>query len=109
MNRPSEKRGAARWFGAALLASLSVPFLCGSIREDEFLCNEAVEHFHDCCADDSPLPSDFCAVRSSCDSSHSAGLTVAQSRCIIGQSCSSLQKMCAQLRSTGAGGPGSCL
>jgi hypothetical protein len=91
------------------MLSLSLPFTCGSIREDEFLCNEAVEHLHDCCGENTVLPAHFCQVTSGCGGGHQPALTVEQSRCILGQSCSALQGMCAKLAIYGDAGPGGCL
>jgi hypothetical protein len=85
---------------ATIVVTLSTPFFCGSIREDEFLCNEAIAHVRSCCGG-ATVPADFCEFTSGCDGGgHSPSLSPSTSRCLLAEDCGALRQRCATWTST---------
>ena len=61
----------------------------GGIREDEFQCEQAVAHLHDCCPDLDP-GAVSCSFSSSCGATLFTTFSVEESQCIQDASCEAI-------------------
>jgi hypothetical protein len=67
--------------------------LLGSIRQDEFECEEAAVHLDDCCAEVDGTALDCRFVEGGCErDSKPTQLSVSQSQCILRRDCASLRE-----------------
>ena len=62
---------------------------CGGIRQDEFICENAVAHLTDCCPGFSPSTIE-CHYDTSCLGTTYPELDETQGECILGESCAAL-------------------
>ena len=76
-----------RGFTVALVVGLMMA--CGDIRQDEFLCENAVGHLQQCCPGFNPGAID-CTYAPGCTSTVYPELDATQSDCIMDQSCGAL-------------------
>jgi hypothetical protein len=77
-----------RGFTVALVVGLLMA--CGDIRQDEFLCENAVGHLQQCCPGFSPDAVN-CTYAPGCTTTVYPELDATQSDCIMGQSCGALR------------------
>ena len=73
-----------------ILGAIAFTSACGDgpLREDEFLCQEAYAQLEKCCRyDQLSQASYYCAF----DDRHAPALTPDESRCVLAESCSTLQ------------------
>jgi hypothetical protein len=93
------KRGRRRpSIGAALVAVLAVLLACGSVPDDEFLCEEAVARLEDCCTGFQPRRFNCENVRG-CNSNRVPAVNERASECIRDRGCADLEStgVCASL------------
>jgi hypothetical protein len=76
-----------RGFTVALVVGLVMA--CGDIRQDEFLCENAVAHLQRCCPDFTSSSID-CTYAPGCTSTVYPELDATQSDCIMSESCGAL-------------------
>ncbi len=69
---------------------VGVALSCGSVREDELLCEEAVSLLEDCCASLDPRRLN-CEYQTSCASSNVPVVTERAADCIRARSCADLR------------------
>ncbi len=82
---------SSRWSSGFTLSLVGVLLACGSIRQDEFLCENAVSHLQGCCPgfDASAVE---CHYNAGClDDTTYPELDETQSDCIMAESCATLR------------------
>jgi hypothetical protein len=88
-SRPSRRRGRG-----ALTITLLVAVLlgCTGIRQDEFVCEDAVSHLQECCPGFQAGNVDCSYDPGGCESNAIyPEISIAQSACIRGESCNTLR------------------
>ncbi len=112
--RDRSRRGRRRWAAFLTPALLALLFLArcqGGLRDDELYCEQAANELAGCCAGFDPTNLSCTYGSSGCQTSYPA-LTVAESDCILAESCASLvsTRVCARamealpIQTTGDGG-----
>ena len=82
-------RLARRAPGWLIAAAVGLMFACGDMREDELDCEEAVSHLQDCCPGFDARRIE-CIYVTGCGGTTYPAISIAQSQCIRGESCSAL-------------------
>jgi hypothetical protein len=78
------------WTGFIISLAVTVPTACGSIRHDEFACENAVAHLKACCPDFDASAID-CRFVDGCGGTSYPEIDVSQSDCIQAESCDTLR------------------
>jgi hypothetical protein len=98
--------------GTGMAVGVFLALACGTFREDEFQCEEAIGHLMDCCSGFGPPPG-YCSYEpggtsgSGCDATTIPptypALSPDESRCIRSESCGELASSGVCVRATAAG------
>ena len=77
--------------GWLIAATVALMFACGDMRQDELDCEEAVAHMQDCCPGfDTRLVDCTYVAPAGCGTTIYPDIPIAQSQCIVGESCGTL-------------------
>ena len=75
--------------GFTLSLAIGMVFACGEIRQDEFICENAVSHLQECCPGFDPTRV-ACSYDTGCGITTFPELDSTQGQCILGDSCQAL-------------------
>jgi hypothetical protein len=75
--------------GFTVSVVVGMVFACGNIRQDEFICENAVSHLQECCPGFDPTRV-ACSYDTGCGVTTFPELDATQGQCILGDSCQAL-------------------
>jgi hypothetical protein len=75
--------------GFTVSLAIGMVFACGNIRQDEFICENAVSHLQECCPGFDPTRV-ACSYDTGCGVTTFPELDATQGQCILGDSCQAL-------------------